>query len=216
MTKKASLRSKKIKRVSRREFFQKILHDNPKAELWFRLGAFVVLFTLALWLTPPPLAKLFTIEPRTVDLKNFPLNYTVDGVQAQWGYSDWTRGGKPGPPLPGHNIMGGNLNINGTVYSQGIGVQTPSKISFKLRGKISRFSCRAGLDVNGIKCKGVLLSVLADGREIFKSQKIDPGQDPLSIDVPVTGVKTLILAADPATSNSGWTQVDWVDLKFMP
>jgi hypothetical protein len=229
MPKTRKSRSKKSKRFPLWKFIKKVSNHvpNSKMDIWFRTGAFVVLFTLALYLVPPHVAKTIQQLPKdsgvkktlfdfNSGIKKIPFDYKVGGVKAEWGYSAWTQGGQPGLPLQDKNIMGGDLNMNGTVFPQGIGTHSPSQISFDLQGKINRFSCLAGLDLNGKTSKGVFLSLQADGKEIFKSQKLDAAQNPLPIDVSVTGVKKLILVADPAGSDNFWTQVDWVNLKFTP
>ena len=117
-------------------------------------------------------------------------------------------------PLLDHNIQGGVLKIGGTAFPAGIGTHAPSKIAFDLGGKINRFSCLVGLDQVSPNSAGVVYSVLADGREIFRSPKLRSDADPLPIDVSVAGAKELVLFADNCEFGDMGSSVDWVDLKF--
>jgi len=152
------------------------------------------------------------------------LDFKVDGAPAVWGYAAWAGlfdgGGKFPlrnlPPLLNHNIEGGALVINGATFQSGIGTHAPGKIAFSLQGKFSRFSAFAGLDATSTGSRGVIYSILADGREIFRSPKLYLGADPFLIDVPVAGVRELVLNADQTEFTNTGCNVDWVDLKFNP
>lgn len=164
------------------------------------------------------------------------LAFSVEGVPAEWGYAAWTglfgenmppvgwaQAGsmdellqKNIPPVLNHNIEGGPLVVNAIAFPSGIGTHAPGKIAFSLQGKFSRFSCRVGLDAASIYSKGAIYSVVADGREIFRSPKLQIDVDPFPIDVSVTGVHELVLNAVQTEFENTHSDVDWVDLKFTP
>jgi hypothetical protein len=164
------------------------------------------------------------------------LDFTIDKIPAKWGYACWIgpfldNPAKFGsidngptneifrnlPPLLNRNIVDGPLNINRTLFSNGIGTHAPSKIAFSLQGKINRFSCKVGLDMTSDtnnNSYGVVFFLLADGREIYRSPKLKIDADPFPIDVPVAGVKELVLGVDNCEFNNTGSNPDWVDLKF--
>ncbi len=157
------------------------------------------------------------------DFKKLPLIYSVDGIPALWGYSGW--GGpanhlaenRSEAPVIDHNCYDGNLNINGTAFSHGVGVHAPSKIAFDLGGKANRFFCQTGLDASSDErqSQGVFCYVLADGREILRSPRLTVNSNPFNIDVSVQGVQELVLGADTTDLEDVGSDVDWVNLKFI-
>jgi len=176
---------------------------------------FLVLVLVSWFLFAPPGQKFdLSCTPGSPSFKKFDFEYVVDGIPAAWAYSDWTPSGKPGAPFADRNIMGPNLTIRGKVYEKGVGVQAPSRICFRLGRKVSKFSCRVGMDVNGKQGEGVVFSLLADGKEVLKTQGLTWDKDPVLLQANVQGVKNLVLACDPVGGFSSWCQGDWVDLKF--
>lgn len=168
--------------------------------------------------------------------KRHKLDFNVEGVPAKWGYAAWAgvfdepracfgpdNHGSVGElslkdlsPVLNHNIEGGPLVINRQVFPSGIGTHAPGKIAFSLEGKFSRFSCRVGLDATSSNSRGAIYTVVADGREIFRSEKLNMEADPYPIDVSVAGVKELVLVAIQTEFSNTGNNVDWVDLHFTP
>ncbi|SRR5579871_1359734 len=163
------------------------------------------------------------------------LDATVDGIPAEWGYAAWTgpvsddirnKFGYLGekisnvtftlPPKVNLNIDGRPLVIHGTTFQNGFGTHAPSKIAFDLQGKAGHFSCKVGQDSTSSPDWGVVYVVLADGREIFRSPKMKSDAEAFPIDVPVAGAKELVLCADNTEFTNTESNVDWVDLKFIP
>ncbi len=161
------------------------------------------------------------------------LNFSLEGVPAEWGYAAWL--GPPQeipagsrfpweqpasetprniPPLLNHNIGGGPLVINGVTFQSGVGTHAPGKIAFSLDGKFSRFSCGVGLDATSVLSRGVIYTVIADGREILRSPKLNSDADPYPVDVEVGGVHELVLNAVQTDFADTRSNVDWVNLKF--
>ena len=160
-------------------------------------------------------------------------DFNLDGVNAKWGYACWeglntTSEKRFGfsyvksvnelirQPTLNHNIEGGPLNINGNTFIQGVGGHAPSKIAFDLQGKYNEFSCKVGLDKSSGYNHGVIFTLMADGKEIYKSPKLNSDADPFLINCSVTGVKELVLFADNMRFDEVVSNVDWVDLKFEP
>lgn len=232
--------TKMPKRTPVRKARRPTQQDTPTAPLpaakrnrALRLVAYFLLLALALSLTLKPALRVGRLWLGQDGFEHHELSFSVDGVRAEWGFAGWMgsfseelmrRFHLPYPegmisagslaPLLDHNIQGGVLKIGGTAFPAGIGTHAPSKIAFDLGGKINRFSCLVGLDQVSPNSAGVVYSVLADGREIFRSPKLRSDADPLPIDVSVAGAKELVLFADNCEFGDMGSSVDWVDLKF--
>ena len=195
-----------------------------------------ILIAVFVLLTLQPTLRIARLWLYHDEFERHALNFTVDGAKAEWGYAAWAGlfneklirfgSGLDGPvgelllknlpPLFDLNIEGGPLKINNAVFSSGIGTHAPSKIAFALQGKFNRFSCRVGLDVTSVNSRGAIYSVVADGREIFRSPKLGMEAEPYPIDVSVAGVKELVLKTIQTDFSNTGCNVDWVDLKFTP
>jgi hypothetical protein len=119
-------------------------------------------------------------------------------------------------PLLNHNMAGTPLWINQLSFAEGIGSRAPSKIAFNLEKKYAHFSCKVGLDKTSGYNHGVIFSLIADGREIYKSPKLLSNSDPFPVNCSLDGVKELVLFADNMQVDETVSNVDWVDLKFEP
>lgn len=162
-------------------------------------------------------------QGKDLDFKKLELNLAVDGVKASWGYSGW-RGAvnflapnRSEPPILDHNLFGGSFNVNGTVFPHGLGVHAPSQVAFALDGRIRRFTCQVGLDESSdpSQMQGVYCYVLADGHEIIRSPLLTQELNAFSIDVPVSGVRELVLGVDTTDLEDMGSNVDWVNLVFV-
>lgn len=112
------------------------------------------------------------------------------------------------------SVIGKVLNINKKIFKEGIGTQAPSVIVFELNGKVRRFSCQAGADIEGGGSNQLIFAVKADNKKVYQSPKVvRANEDPVSIDLNVAGVKELSLVV-AAHGDDAWKQADWVDLHF--
>jgi hypothetical protein len=193
---------------------------------WFRWAASLVLLVLVFSATAYSTKRMILVWlGRNCDYKKIKMNYSVDGIQAEWGYSGWgfatnfLMENRSELPAEDKTIYGEVLNINGVTFLHGLSVHAPSQIAFALNGKISHFSCLVGFDQisnPALSQKAIFCSLLSDGREIFKSRKIFITSNPVAIDVSVLGVKELILRADITDLEDSDSNVDWVNLGFKP
>lgn len=111
---------------------------------------------------------------------------------------------------------GGPIVIRGTTYAKGLGVHAPSVIVYPLGGFCHRFRAVIGIDdyvPAGNTAASVTFRVLADGTEIFASAVLTRSSAPVSVDVPVTGVQSLRLEANPGASQNS-DHADWADARL--
>ena len=222
---------KKIKKIKPKEKKQQT--SLKPANSIFKWFASIFLLAAVLVLYPDQTTRLLRLCVYGDGSQRLKCGYSIDDVPATWGYACWL-----GPfsrptqkfgfslyeqgnerfriPVLNHNIEGAPLILNGVTFAQGIGGHAPSKIAFDLRGKYSRFTCKAGLDQAAGDNHGIVFSVIADGKTIYESPKLPKDTDPFPIDCSVAGVKELVLFADSPQFDDVLSDVDWVDLKFEP
>jgi hypothetical protein len=195
--------------------------------------ASILLSALVVFLVLHPSLRMLRLWVSQDGYERHQLNFSVDGVPAEWGYACWTGPltddfkSKYGhsqdtalnvtftlPPKLNQNIDNGPLVINGTTFQTGIGSHAPSKIAFALQGKCNHFSCFVGLDKTSTVNRGVIYTFIADGREIFRSPKLKLDAAPFPVDVSVSGVKELVIYADNMEFYNTGSNVDWVNLNF--
>lgn len=90
------------------------------------------------------------------------------------------------------------LRLSGKKIRNGLTTRTEALIRFTLNGNAERFYSLFGLDDASNKNTGVVLSVLADNKEIFKSPEMKRGIKPVEINLDLKGVKQLALVIDGA------------------
>ncbi len=191
-----------------------------------------LLLLLCGWLWDPS-ARVLRVFLNGDGTERLKCDFNIGGAQTSWAYAG-SDGVNPKTvrrwglsylapstevaqlPLLNHNMAGGPLMINNRAFAEGIGSHAPSKIAFKLEKKYAQFSCKVGLDKISGYNHGVIFSLIADGREIYKSPKLLSDSDPFPVDCSLDGVKELILFADNIQVDETVSNVDWVDLKFEP
>jgi len=117
--------------------------------------------------------------------------------------------------LKTNKSFGGNqLNINGTDYSNGLGVQANSEISYELDQNFQKFTATIGLD-DEIKIynekTGLSFQVFGDGKELFDSGKITNGSQVVNIDLNIQGVDILKLVVQHSGDKMRHGHADWAN-----
>lgn len=170
----------------------------------------------------PTQRLLLRLAGQESDFKSLTWDFSVDGFRSERAYSGlrdqthhltWNHSEVP---VRDHNIYGGPLVVNGRAFRHGVEVHAPSRIEFILDGRADRFSCRVGLDDSSGhgQCFGDYALLIADGKEIYRSPKIGFGMNPVTLDVPVTGVRRLVLGVDTTVLEDQGSNVDWVEMRF--
>ena len=90
--------------------------------------------------------------------------------------------------------QGEDISIAGKRYPWGIGVHANSELSFELNGRFKEFLSDAGIATRMGSRGSVVFTVLGDDKELFQSPVVKGADEkPLSIKIPVAGVKVLTL-----------------------
>ncbi len=108
---------------------------------------------------------------------------------------------------------GGTINLNGVLYTKGLGVHSDSDIRFNLNGQYDRFVSKLGL--NGLSHPGnVIFQVYGDNVLLFDSGTVTVG-NPKSINLSVAGIRELRLVVDK-NGVKDFDSAVWADARLLP
>ncbi len=120
-----------------------------------------------------------------------------------------------GEPKVDKSVMDGPLSIGGKTFAHGVGTHAESRLYISLDGGSSRFTAIVGVDDNR---KGhpasVEFRVYGDGKTLFKSGVLKPGDSAKTVDVDLRGVKTALLYVGSANDGPDNDHADWADAQF--
>lgn len=106
------------------------------------------------------------------------------------------------------------LNINGTGYSNGLGVKANSEIVYELDQNFQKFSATIGLD-HEIKIynekTGLCFQVFGDGKKLFESEKLTSESQAVDIDLNIQGIDILKLVVQHSGEKMRHGHADWVN-----
>ena len=121
------------------------------------------------------------------------------------------------------NCAGGPLKVRGKTSSRGFGDHPESALAFRTNGKVLWFDALIGLDeASDAAAKGSYgrpqgaFRVWADGKLVWTSGFLNPGDGPNRVHVDLRGAEEIVLES---TSGEVWTAcnavfADWLDARF--
>ena len=122
------------------------------------------------------------------------------------------------------SVSGNPLTLKGKVYARGFGDHPESALAFAADGRVAAFEATVGLDDDSVAAaKGSYgkptgeFKVWADGKVVWRSGFMKPGDEPKAVHVDLAGAKEIVLES---TSGSEWTACnavhgDWADARFI-
>ena len=114
------------------------------------------------------------------------------------------------------SVTGKPLVIGGQTFAHGVGTHAVSVFYVQLGGGTRRFTAKVGVDSSQKGKPGsVEFRVIADGKTLFKSGVMRPGDAAKTVDVDLSGVKTLLLFVGSAGDGIDFDHADWADAKFV-
>lgn len=119
-----------------------------------------------------------------------------------------------GVPGRDRSLDGRPLEINGRIFTHGIGTHAVSDIVIDLGGGSSRFTAWAGLDQESIPLATVTFAVYVDGTMRWSTGLIRKTDDPTRCDLDVTGVQTLRLEVTDGPEGYRYDHADWAEAEF--
>ncbi|MCC6126453.1 MAG: NPCBM/NEW2 domain-containing protein [Pirellulales bacterium] len=120
-----------------------------------------------------------------------------------------------GAPKIDKSVMDGPLTIGGKTFACGVGTHAESRLYIKLDGGSSRFTAKIGVDDNRKDFPAsVEFRVYADGRMLYKSGPMKPGDEAKAVDVDLRGAKNMLLFVGSAGNGVDHDHADWADAQF--
>jgi alpha-galactosidase len=119
-----------------------------------------------------------------------------------------------GQPQVNRSIRETALAIGGRKFEHGVGTHAVSALYLDLAGGTERFTASVGVDDAANGAGTVVFQVLADGRKLFDSGVMKPGQAAKTLSVDLRGVKSALLLVTDAGDGINYDHADWADAKF--
>lgn len=115
---------------------------------------------------------------------------------------------------PGVNraMEGARLQIGGKSFEHGVATHAESTFTVALDGKATRFHAICGVDDDSANSPAsVKFHVIADGKILWSSKVMKPGMPGVRVDVPLAGVKRLVLKVDDGGDGIRSDHGDWAE-----
>jgi hypothetical protein len=118
------------------------------------------------------------------------------------------------------SVTGGMLRAGGRYYLLGLGMHSPSRITYDLNGEYSRFEADVAIDDSVAPCGSVVFRVFADlGDGEWQQRAISPiqrgGAVPHRLSANVEGAIRLSLLVDFADRADELDHADWLDVRLI-
>jgi alpha-galactosidase len=121
-----------------------------------------------------------------------------------------------GEPKIDQSVTGKPLTIGNQAFEHGVGTHAVSTLFVRLDGQPGRFSAKVGVDASQVgKPASVEFRVVADGKTLFKSGVMRAGDAAKTVDVDLSGVKTLLLFVSSGGDGIDFDHANWADAKFV-
>jgi len=127
----------------------------------------------------------------------------VSRVEQGWGQAHSNR-----------SVDNRRMRIAGRSFQRGIGTHANSNIPILLDGKGVELSGRAGLDDETNGRGSVVFQITADGKEIWNSGLMRPGDEAKEFTLDVRGCKSVVLLALDGGDGYDYDHADWGDVKI--
>ncbi len=148
-----------------------------------------------------PLLPLVLAAPARAQAKE---THTLAALDLSAVQQDW------GNAHANASVDGHALKIGGRGFDGGIGTHANSTLCLDLKGAATRLHAFVGADDETLPAKGsVEFRVIGDGKELWKSGVMHTGDAAKELDVPLAGVKTLLLVVGDADDNINYDHADW-------
>lgn len=111
------------------------------------------------------------------------------------------------------------ITIGNKIYNKGIGVHAASTILVHLPKPADRFQAEVGLDnnpqTNGRALFKVIFSIESGNKVLWQSNPLAVGEQPVAIDVPLSGVTNFYLKVHTAGQRNNLCHADWANARVV-
>jgi alpha-galactosidase len=137
---------------------------------------------------------------RIVHLESLDLSH----IHQQWG-----------SPKSGRSVEGNPLRIASQSYTHGLGTHAYGEMSIDLFGNAKRFTADVGVDDDTNGKGAIRFEVYADEERIFSTGVMSGHTKAIHLDLPMTGVRHVLLASLPAADGISFDHADWANADFV-
>lgn len=119
-----------------------------------------------------------------------------------------------GKPQINRSIREKPLAIAGQTFTNGVGTHATSVLWIDLAGATERFQAFVGVDDNANGAATLTFKILGDGKKLWESGLMKPGDKAKAVDVDLRGVKTLLLQVGDGGDGISFDHANWADARF--
>ena len=120
-----------------------------------------------------------------------------------------------GKPQLNRSIREKPLAIAGQKFDNGVGTHANSVLWIDLAGGSDRFLAAVGVDDAAGGPASITFKIVGDGKKLWESGVMRPGQAATPVDLDVKGIKTLLLLVGDAGDGIDFDHADWADARFI-
>jgi len=120
-----------------------------------------------------------------------------------------------GKPQLDRSIRETPLSIGGKRFARGVGTHANSVVWIDLARGSERFLASVGVDDAAAGPGSVTFKIIGDGRKLWESGVMKPGQAAKPVDVDLKGVQCLLLTVGDAGDGVAFDHADWADARFI-
>lgn len=108
------------------------------------------------------------------------------------------------------------MSIGGRQYAHGVTAHAKSSITIDLNRRCTTYDAFAGIDdmTRGMRPTAVRFSVYGDGTRLWRSPVVHSGEPAVPVHVPLSGVRTIRLVAEPQTPRDHVALADWAESRI--
>lgn len=120
-----------------------------------------------------------------------------------------------GKPQIDRSIREKPLAIGGKAFAHGVGTHATSTLWVDLAGGTEQFRASVGVDDAAGGPASIDFKIFADGRKLWDSGLMKPGQPAKPVDVNLHGAQTLLLLVEDGGDGIEFDHADWADAQFV-
>ncbi|HOW69999.1 MAG TPA: NPCBM/NEW2 domain-containing protein [Phycisphaerae bacterium] len=113
------------------------------------------------------------------------------------------------------SVANRELRIGGRRFLRGIGMHSQAVLSYELKTGYDQLAATIGIDDGARPLGNAIFSVLADGKEVYRSEPVTGRDKAMDILVPIKGAKRLELKVDFGEEQDIGDHADWCDARLI-
>lgn len=138
-----------------------------------------------------------------------PATLALDALDLAFMSCGWAK------PMANRSVNGTPLQIGAETFARGVGTHAQSELYVELDGRVKVFRAKVGVDAGlGNPAASVVFEVEGDDRILWSSGVCRAGEAPRACEVPLSGVRFLVLRVTDAGDGVNYDHANWADAAF--